>query len=64
MKAKEGKGKTAAYLAGKLWYEEQAQDVAEYAMMLAVILVIVMGTMQLIGASSNTVFSTIGSALQ
>jgi hypothetical protein len=29
-----------------------------------VILVIVMGTMQLIGASSNTVFSTIGSALQ
>jgi Flp pilus assembly pilin Flp len=64
MKAKEGKGKTAAHLAGKLWYEEQAQDVAEYAMMLAVILVIVMGTMQLIGASSNTVFSTIGSALQ
>ena len=48
----------------KLWQEEQGQDIAEYAVMLAVILVIVVGTVRLIGANSNNVFSQVGSALQ
>jgi pilus assembly protein Flp/PilA len=47
-----------------LWREEEGQDVAEYAVMLAVILVIVVGTVQLIGSNANTVFSQVGSAIQ
>ncbi|MGD0761397.1 MAG: Flp family type IVb pilin [Candidatus Sulfotelmatobacter sp.] len=48
----------------KLWRDEQGQDIAEYAVMLAVILVIVVGTVRLIGANSNNVFSQVGSSLQ
>jgi Flp pilus assembly pilin Flp len=33
----------------RLWHEEDGQDIAEYAVMLAVILAIVVGTVQLIG---------------
>jgi Flp pilus assembly pilin Flp len=33
---------------GKLWSQEEGQDIAEYAVMLAVILVIVVGTLRLI----------------
>jgi Flp pilus assembly pilin Flp len=40
------------------------QDVAEYAIMLAVILVIVTGVVRMIGANANTVFSQVGSAIQ
>jgi len=47
----------------KLWKEESGQDVAEYAVMLAVILVIVVGTVKLIGSSSNQVFSSVVSSL-
>jgi Flp pilus assembly pilin Flp len=48
----------------KLWLDEQGQDIAEYAVMLAVILVIVMGTVRLIGANASSVFSQVGSAIQ
>lgn len=48
----------------RLWQEESGQDVAEYAVMLAVILVIVVGTVRLIGVSANTVFTQVGSAIQ
>ena len=48
----------------KLWNDEQGQDIAEYAVMLAVILVIVVGTIRLIGSNANNVFSNVGSALQ
>jgi Flp pilus assembly pilin Flp len=48
----------------RLWREERGQDIAEYAVMLAVILVIVVGTIRLIGTKSNTVFSQVGSAIQ
>jgi Flp pilus assembly pilin Flp len=48
----------------KLWVEESGQDVAEYAVMLAVILVIVIGTVRLIGGNANNVFSQVGSSLQ
>ena len=48
----------------KLWLEESAQDIAEYAVMLAVILVIVVGTIRLIGSNANTVFSQVASSVQ
>ena len=48
----------------KLWNDESGQDIAEYAVMLAVILVIVVGTIRLIGTNANTVFSNVGSSIQ
>ena len=48
----------------QLWNDEQGQDIAEYAVMLAVILVIVVGTIRLIGSNANSVFSQVGSAIQ
>ena len=48
----------------KLWNDESGQDIAEYAVMLAVILVIVVGTVRLIGSNANNVFSSVGSAIQ
>jgi Flp pilus assembly pilin Flp len=48
---------------GRLWSQEEGQDVAEYAVMLAVILVIVVGTVKLIGANSNNVFSGVASSI-
>jgi Flp pilus assembly pilin Flp len=47
----------------RLWSEEQGQDIAEYAVMLAVILVLVVGTVRLIGSSSNNVFSQVASSI-
>ena len=47
----------------KFWQDEQGQDIAEYAVMLAVILVIVIGTVRLIGTNANTIFSQVGSAI-
>ena len=48
----------------KLWSNDQGQSVAEYAVMLAVILVLVVGTVRLIGGSANNTFSTVASAVQ
>jgi Flp pilus assembly pilin Flp len=48
----------------RLLSEEQGQDIAEYAVMLAVILVIVVGTVRLIGSNANTVFSQVASSIQ
>jgi Flp pilus assembly pilin Flp len=50
------------FLAG-LWSDEQGQDIAEYAVMLAVILVIVVGTVRLIGTNASNVFSQVGSSI-
>ncbi len=47
-----------------LWNDERGQDIAEYAVMLAVILVIVVGTIRLIGSNANNVFSQVGSSIQ
>ena len=47
-----------------VWHEEEGQDIAEYAVMVAVILIIVVGTIRLIGSNSNTVFSNVASAVQ
>jgi Flp pilus assembly pilin Flp len=43
---------------------DEGQDMAEYAVMLAVILVVVIGTIRLVGGNANNVFSTVASDLQ
>ena len=52
-----------ADLAQLLWRNEEGQDIAEYAVMLAVILVIVIGTVRLIGGNANNVFSSVASQM-
>lgn len=47
----------------KLWRDE-GQDIAEYAVMLAVILVLVVGTIRLVGSNANNAFSSVASSLQ
>ena len=47
----------------QLWSDERGQDVAEYAVMLAVILVIVVVTIRLIGGNANNVFSSVASSI-
>jgi Flp pilus assembly pilin Flp len=48
----------------KLWSEDNGQDIAEYAVMLAVILVLVVGTIRLIGTNANNAFSNVASSIQ
>jgi Flp pilus assembly pilin Flp len=48
----------------KLWRHDEGQDIAEYAVMLAVILVLVVGTIRLIGSNANNVFSNAASSIQ
>jgi Flp pilus assembly pilin Flp len=48
----------------RLWSADEGQDIAEYAVMLAVILVLVVGTVRLIGSNSNNVFSQAASSIQ
>ncbi len=48
----------------RLWTEDRGQDIAEYAVMLAVILVIVVGTLRLIGSNANNAFSSVASSIQ
>ncbi len=50
-------------LLNSLWKDEQGQDIAEYAVMLAVILVLVIGTVRLIGTNANNAFSNVASAV-
>jgi Flp pilus assembly pilin Flp len=47
-----------------LWSDDAGQDIAEYAVMLAVILVLVVGTVRLIGSNANNAFSNVASTLQ
>jgi Flp pilus assembly pilin Flp len=48
----------------RLWVEEKGQDIAEYAVMLAVILVLVVGTIRLVGSNANNAFSSVASSIQ
>ena len=48
----------------KALLDDEAQDIAEYAMMLAVILVLVVGTIRLVGSNANNVFSSVASSVQ
>jgi Flp pilus assembly pilin Flp len=47
----------------RLWSDESGQDIAEYSVMLAVVLVIVVGTIRLIGSNASNVFSQVGSTI-
>ena len=47
----------------RLWSNDEGQDIAEYAVMLAVILVLVVGTIRLIGSNANNVFSNTASSI-
>ena len=51
-------------LAWSLWKDQEGQDIAEYAVMLAVILVIVVGTIRLVGSNANNVFSSVASSVK
>ena len=62
-----------AYFADKRWNmldlfwnacrDDEGQDIAEYAVMLAVILVLVVGTIRLVGSNANNVFSSVASSV-
>jgi len=52
-----------AHVFRQLWSSEKGQDIAEYAVLLAVILVLVVGTVRLIGSNANNVFSSTASAI-
>jgi Flp pilus assembly pilin Flp len=52
-----------SHLLHKLWLCDEGQDIAEYAVMLAVILVIVVGTIRLVGSNANNVFSNVASSI-
>ncbi len=58
------RNQTSCFSWGRLWSDEEGQDIAEYSVMLAVILVIVVGTVRLIGSNSSSIFSQVGSSLQ
>jgi Flp pilus assembly pilin Flp len=47
----------------RFWSEDQGQDIAEYAVMLAVILVLVVGTIRLVGSNANNAFSSVASSI-
>jgi Flp pilus assembly pilin Flp len=46
-----------------IWSDQEGQDIAEYAVMLAVILVLVIGSVRLIGGNANNAFSAVASSL-
>jgi Flp pilus assembly pilin Flp len=48
----------------RFWTHDQGQDIAEYAVMLAVILVLVVGTVRLVGSNANNAFSSVASSFQ
>ena len=53
-----------SYSLRNLWSDEEGQDIAEYSVMLAVVLVIVVGTVRLIGSNASNIFSQVGSSIQ
>ena len=48
----------------ELWLTDDGQDIAEYAATLAVMLVLVVGTVRLVGSNANAAFSGVASSLQ
>ena len=52
-----------SFLVSRLWKNDEGQDIAEYAVMLAVILVVVVGTIRLIGSNANNAFSEVASSI-
>lgn len=47
-----------------LWTSDEGQDIAEYAVMLAVILVLVIATIRLVGGNANNAFSSVANTMQ
>ncbi len=47
----------------KIWNDDDAQDIAEYALMLTVILLVVVGAVTAIGSNSNTIFNSVAGKL-
>jgi Flp pilus assembly pilin Flp len=43
---------------------DEAQDIAEYAVILAVIVAIAVATIRLVGSHAGNVFASVGSAIQ
>jgi pilus assembly protein Flp/PilA len=50
-------------LVKRLWGNQEGQDIAEYGVILAVILVLVVGTVRLVGSNANNVFSSVSSSV-
>jgi Flp pilus assembly pilin Flp len=57
-------GKMKYTCLSRLWSDDTGEDAAEYAVMLAVVLVITLSAVRLIGANANNVFSQVSSAIQ
>jgi pilus assembly protein Flp/PilA len=47
----------------KIWDDDEGQDIAEYGLMLAVILLIVVAAVTAIGTNANTVFNSVAGQL-
>jgi Flp pilus assembly pilin Flp len=47
----------------KLWSDDRGQDIAEYALMLTVILLIVVAAVTAIGTNANTIFNSVAGRL-
>jgi pilus assembly protein Flp/PilA len=47
----------------RLFSNEDGQDVAEYGVILAVILVLALGTIRLVGSNVNSAFSSVSSSV-
>lgn len=48
----------------QLCSEESGQSIVEYALILALLLIVVVGAVRFVGSNSNTVFSNVSSSLQ
>jgi len=48
----------------RILQDVEGQDVAEYATMMAIVLILVTGTVRLIGVNASAIFSQVGSAIQ
>jgi Flp pilus assembly pilin Flp len=58
------KGPKKVTILRQILIDDSGQDIAEYAVMLAVILVLVVGTIRLVGTNANNAFSTVASSIQ
>jgi len=48
----------------EIWSSEDGQDIAEYAILLVLILAVVIGTVRLMSGKANTVFSAVADVFQ
>ncbi len=55
--------RTMLELLRHVWIDDDGQDIAEYALMLAVVLLIVVAAVSAIGTNANTVFNSAASKL-